>query len=140
MITDSTNRKFIRPEEVLDLVAKVKRGEFYSAIFERAAAKCPHCGKADKKWNGLEVCPICGTPLSKERETLAQNGVRNPQNSDIVPKGTGESAAQARTDGRVKYYDPNIINANGTRGGYRQFYAANVKRLKIEGVEYIVLR
>lgn len=139
-ITDSNERRFVRPEEVEALIDTVRNGEFYSVIFERAAAKCPVCGKSNKKWNGLDYCPICGAALSKERETLAQNGVHNPQNAEYIPNGNGESARQAREDGRIKYYDPQVENANGTRGAYRQFYAVNVRRLKIRGVEYIVVR
>lgn len=132
--------KFIRSTDVANLIDTIKNGEFYSVVFERAAAKCPHCNKSNKKWNGLDVCPICGTPLSKERETLAQNGVAHPQNDEIAPKGTGETTKQAREDGRIKYYDPRIVNANGTRGGYRQFYAENAKKLVVHGVDYIVVK
>jgi hypothetical protein len=134
----ATNEIIINASDVIPLINAIKGGEFYSVVFERAAAKCPNCGKSNKKWNGLDVCPICGTPLSKERETLAQNGVHNPQNEAITPKGVGETTAEAKLDGRVKYYDPQIVNADGTRGGYRQFYAVNVKRMRISGKTYIV--
>jgi len=139
-ITSADNRKFVKVADVEKLIDTVKNGEFYSVIFDRVAPKCPNCGKSNKKWIGLDVCPICGTPLSKERESLAQNGVHNPQNEAITPKGVGETTAEARQDGRIKYYDPMLENKNGTRGGYRQFYAVNVKRLKIRGIEYIVVK
>lgn len=124
--------------DVESIINTVKNGEFYSVVFTRTAPKCLHCGKSNKKWVGLTHCPICGEPLSLERETLAQNGVHNPQNEEITPKGTGESAKEARADGRIKYYDPQILNANGTRGGYRQFHISSVKRLRVRGDEYEV--
>ena len=131
-VTTSAVKKFVSIGEVPAIIGTVKGGEFYSVVFKRAMAKCPHCGKANKKWNDLEFCPICGAPLSKERETLAQNSVRNPKLAEIAPKGTGESSREAREHGRIKYYDPAICQ-------YRQFYIVNVKRLKVKGVEYIVL-
>ena len=130
--------KFIRPEEVMSLVKSVPNGRFISVVFERAAAKCPVCGKSNKKWNDLEFCPECGAKLSKERESLCQFGIHNPQNEAIAPKGTGESAKEAMLDGRIKYYDPQIRNANGTLGGYRQCYAHNVKKMVIDHIEYRV--
>ena len=134
----SNTVKYISQDEVVDLVKSVPNGRLISVLFERAAAKCPVCGKSDRKWNGLEFCPNCGARLSKERESLCQFGIRNPQNTDIAPKGTGESAREAMADGRIKYYDPQVKNANGTVGGYRQCYAYNVKRMVINHVEYRV--
>lgn len=131
-------RKFVTKEAVLALVRSVQSGEFYSMIFERVAPKCPVCGKSDKKWAGLEKCPHCGAVLSKERETLAQNGVAHPTHCE-EPKGVGESAKDAALLGRIKYFDPKVVNADGTLGNYRQCYAKNVKRLKIRGTEYVVL-
>lgn len=132
-ITSADNRKFVKVADVEKLIGTVKNGEFYSVIFERVAPKCSNCGKSNKKWIGLDTCPICDTPLSKERESLAQNGVHNPQDETITPKGIGETTAEARECGRIKYYDPILEN-------YRQFYAVNVKRLKIRGIEYIVVK
>ena len=113
------------------IIDSVKNGEFFAVTFTRTAPKCEHCGKSNKKWIGLTHCPICGAPLSLERETLAQKGVAHPQNTAITPNGNGESAKEARADGRIKYYDPQICQ-------YRQFHISNVRRLKVKGIEYIV--
>ena len=131
-------KKFVTKNEVMDLINSVPNGRFISVIFQRVAPKCPKCGKSNKKWNGLSVCPDCGEPLSYERESLCQFGIRNPQDEANTPKGTGESAKDAKLAGRIKYYDPQVKNANGTLGGYRQCYAENVKRMVIDHTEYVV--
>ena len=132
--------KFITPAEVKSLVKSVKHGQFFSMVFDRVAPKCTACGKSNKRWHSLTHCPECGAPLSFERETLAQLGVHNPSNTDVTPKGTGESAQEALDDGRVKYFDPQIDNHNGTHGAYRQCAIENIKRLKVNGEEYIVTK
>lgn len=129
--TVKQNAVVIAKSMVASIIGLVKSGEFYAVTFTRTAPKCLKCGKSNKKWIGLTHCPICGEPLSLERETLAQNGVAHPQNTSLTPNGNGESAKEARADGRIKYYDPQICQ-------YRQFYAESVKRLKVRGVEYIV--
>ena len=130
--------KFIHKDEVIGLIKSVPRGRFISVVFERVAPKCPVCGKSDKKWQGLDECPYCKAKLSKERESLCQFGVSRPQDEKNTPKGIGESAKDAMADGRIKYYDPQIKNPNGTLGGYRQCYANNVKKLVIDHIEYQV--
>ena len=130
--------KFITPSEVVSLVKSVKHGQFFSMVFRRVAPKCTACGKSNKKWWGFTHCPECGAPLSFERETLAQTGVHNPSNTDITPKGVGETAQEALACGRIKYFDPQVQNPNGTLGGYRQCAAVNVLKLKVGGEEYIV--
>lgn len=134
----ATVKKFITTQEVEGLVRGIKRGQLFSMHFKRVAPKCPVCGKSNKKWQGLTHCPECGAELSLERETMAQLGVHNPSNTDITPKGTGESAQEALADGRIKYFDMNV-KENGKRGGFRQAAIENVTRLTIEGVDYFVM-
>ena len=135
----ATVKKFITTQEVEGLVRGIKRGQLFSMHFKRVAPKCPVCGKSNKKWQGLTHCPECGAELSLERETMAQLGVHNPSNTDITPKGTGESAQEALADGRIKYFDMNVVDGNGKRGGFRQAAIENVTRLTIEGVDYFVM-
>ncbi|MBR2771882.1 MAG: hypothetical protein IKD78_07705 [Bacteroidales bacterium] len=131
-------KKIVSKSDVMSLIQSVPRGRFISVVFERVAPKCPVCGKSDKKWAGLDECPFCKAKLSKERESLCQFGVSHPQDESNTPKGTGETAKQAMADGRIKYYDPQIKNANGTLGGYRQCRAENIKRMVIDHIEYQV--
>ncbi|MBR4315729.1 MAG: hypothetical protein IKP65_01980 [Alphaproteobacteria bacterium] len=126
--------KFIRPVEVKNLINTIKKGKFFSLFFERVAPKCPHCNKSNKKWKGLTHCPICGTELSLERESIAQLGIYNPRDNSIAPKGTGISAKEALEDNLLKYYD---TNAEG-KGGYRTARIENIRRITYEGVDYFV--
>jgi hypothetical protein len=85
----------------------------------------------------LTHCPICGEPLSYDRETIAQKGVRNPADH-IKLTGTGISAKEALDMNVIKYYDVNAIDKDGNKGGYRSARIENIKRIKANGVEYVV--
>ena len=126
--------KFIRPSEIKNFISTIQKGKFFSLFFERVAPKCPHCEKSNKKWQGLTHCPICGTELSLERESLAQLGVYNPQDKNQKPTGTGISAKEALQNNLLKYYDMNA----GSKGGYRTARIENIRRITYEGVDYFV--
>jgi len=133
----------INAAAVRELIEReVVNGQIFTMVFDRVAAKCPHCNKANKKWNGLEVCPVCGTPLSKERFTRAQLGVTNPANCTKPGEGAykGESGEEALEKGRLKYFDMGVKNNDGTFGGYRQAVIENIKKLHINGVDYEVVK
>ena len=134
-------RRFINASDVIALIQKVTKGQLISMSFKRVAPKCLNCGKSDKKWakEGLTRCPHCGGELSFERETLAQFGVAHPSNTAITPKGIGESAQEAFKDNRIKFFDMNVLDENGNRGGYRQCRVENVHRMTIDHVDYYVL-
>lgn len=135
--------KYVTSADVLALIEKeVKNGQMFSMVFDRVAAKCPHCGKSNKKWNALERCPICGEVLSKERFTRAQLGVQNPANCTKPGQGQfiGESGEEALEKGRLKYFDMDVVNNDGTRGCYRQTRIDNIKRLNINHDEYLVIK
>lgn len=127
----------ISSADVLDIINTVSAGEFISITFTRVAPKCKCCGASNKKWIGETRCPECGGELSLERFTMAQFGVHNPSHCD-APKGTGESNKQANTKGRLKFFDMNAENPDGTRGCYRQCHIDLIKRMAVKGVEYIV--
>lgn len=135
-------KKYITSAVLITLIDTVKNGEMFTMVFDRAAAKCPHCGKSNKKWNGLDRCPICGEVLSKERFTRAQLGVQNPANCTKPGQGQfiGESGEEALAKGRLKYFDMDVVNADGSRGNYRQAVIDNILRLKIRGDEYVVIK
>lgn len=138
----ASTKRFISASEIESLIATLGRGELFSIHFERVAPKCQSCGKSNKKWlaEGLTHCPICGGELSFERESHAQLGVAHPSNELITPRGVGESAKDALEEGRLKYFDMDVVDPrNGKRGGYRQAAIENIKRITIKGVDYFVM-
>ena len=129
----------INANDILALLDTVQAGEFVSLTFTRVAPKCKCCGASNKKWIGETRCPECGGELSLERFTMAQFGVHNPSHC-AAPKGTGESNKQANAKGRLKFFDMNAENADGTHGCYRQCHIDHIKRLAVKGVEYTVVK
>ena len=88
--------------------------------------------------NGAEFIHISfikadGTP----RESTCQLHVQNPRNTDLTPKGTGESAKEAMQDGRIKFYEPH--HPGDMNGVYRQCRISRVNTIKIHGVVYEVI-
>ena len=104
-------KQVISESQIAEVVARFERGEFVSIIFT----------KAD------------GT----RRTALAQFGVAKPVNAP-APKGTGESAQEALTRGRVKFFDASVENPDGTRGGYRQALFSRILTITGAGITYIV--
>ena len=104
-------KQVITEAEIPAVIARFERGEFVSIIFT----------KAD------------GT----RRTATAQFGVANPTNAP-APKGTGESAAEALTRGRVKFFDASVENPDGTHGGYRQALFSRILTITGNGTTYIV--
>ena len=133
--------KYVNSADVKNLIDTVKNGELFTMSFERLAAKCPKCNKANKKWNDLEFCPICGERLSKERWTRAQLGVVNPTHTTKPGQGLykGESGEEALADGRLKYFDMDAPAKEG-QGNYRQCAIDKILQLKIRGEEYKVIK
>ena len=104
-------KQVITEQEIVEVINRFERGEFVSIIFT----------KAD------------GT----RRTALAQFGVANPVNAP-APKGTGESAKEALTRGRLKFFDASVENPDGTRGGYRQALFSRILTITGNGITYIV--
>ena len=130
----SAMMKFITRDKVADLIGSVQHGQFFSLIFERALPKCNSCGEKSKAWlaSKPQVCPHCGGVVSYVREALAQTGVAHPQNKAITPKGVGETFAQKRAKGLIGFYDP-------VAKGYRECRAENIRSVKCNGDEYVVV-
>lgn len=103
-------KQVITEAEIPAVIARFERGEFVSIIFT----------KAD------------GT----RRTATAQFGVANPTNAP-APKGTGESAAEALTRGRVKFFDASVENPDRNA---RRLSASFSRILTItgNGITYIV--
>ncbi|NCB47920.1 hypothetical protein EOM81_13035 [bacterium] len=133
-------KQFVSSAEVQSLIDGVIDGQIFSLIFDRVAPKCSACDKSNKKWAGLDRCPVCGEVLSKERFTRAQKGVSNP--STAMKPGTGlyagVSAQEAAQNGILKFFDMDAKNKAGGRGDYRSARFETIKRLAISGTEYIV--
>ena len=71
------------------------------------------------------------------RKATAQLHVSNPRNTEITPKGTGESAKEALKSGRIKFYEPH--HPGDMEGVYRQCRIDRVHSMKIRGVLYKVI-
>ena len=131
---DSAMKKFITRDEVADLIGSVQHGQFFSLVFDRALPKCNSCGAKSKSWltSKPQTCPHCGGVVSYVREALAQTGVAHPQDKTIAPKGVGETFAQKRAKGLIGFYDP-------IAKGYRECRAENIRSVKCNGDEYVVV-
>ena len=131
----SAMMKFITRDEVASLIScSVQHGQFFSLIFDRALPKCDSCGSKSKAWlaSRPQTCPHCGGVVSYVREALAQTGVAHPQDKTIAPKGVGETFAQKRAKGLIGFYDP-------IAKGYRECRAENIRSVKCNGDEYVVV-
>lgn len=125
---------------ILDLVHSIPNGRMFSMIFVRKAAKCEHCNTSNESWNDYHKCPICGSELSKTRYSRVQLGVKNPKNCTKPGQGAfiGESGETALKNGRLKYFDMDVVNKDGSRGNYRQCVISNIKEIHLNGEIYIV--
>lgn len=126
--------------KVLELIHSIPNGRMFAMIFIRKAAKCENCKKSKEEWNKLDNCPICGGSLSKERYSRIQLGVKNPKNCVKPGYGQfiGESNEEALKAGRLKYFDMDVINKDGSRGCYRQCVISNIKEIRLNGQVYFV--
>ena len=104
-------KQIITEAEIPEVINRFERGEFVSITFTKADGS--------------------------RRVALAQFGVANPTNAP-APKGTGESAKEALTRGRVKFFDASVVNPDGTRGGYRSAVFTRIITIVGSGVTYIV--
>ena len=133
--------RFVKSAEVNALIASLNKGEIFSLFFERVAPKCLSCNKSNKKWKGLTHCPICGEPLSLERESMGQKGIENPADKADKPNGNGVSAELAEELWNVlKYYDMNAVSNNGVKGAYRSCRIDNIKRITFRHTDYYVIK
>ena len=96
-------------------MATLKRSEI--ATFIRTI---PH-----GKFVGIEFVKADGT----ERSAQVCFGVRNPHNVTKPGEGIrkGVSFNEAISNGTLKFFEANVVNPNGTKGGYR---SAKIDRIK----------
>jgi len=125
----------IKVEEIVRQIRKVAGDKIFAMTYERVAAKCPFCGKSNKKWNELDECPICGTKLSKFRDATCRLGVTDPKNCTAPGKGKfiGESFEEALAKGNLKYFDMNAENKDETIGCYRTAKIEKIKEIRMDG-------
>lgn len=72
------------------------------------------------------------------RHAICQLGVHSPT-SLKHPTGAGESAAEALEKGRVKYFEPNHKNDDGTTSpAYRQAALSRIYTITTDGKTYVV--
>lgn len=104
-------RSYITVEDIPAAVSNISKGEFFGIVFR-------------KKDGTL-------------RKARAQRGVYNPAHAP-APKGTGETTAKALSAGRLKFFDSSVINADGSRGNYRQARFAAILEICYRKTLYIV--
>ena len=104
-------RIIITEQEIVDTIKSINKGAFAGITFKKADGTI--------------------------RTAQAQFGVYNPANV-AAPNGTGETAKQALTAGRLKFFDASVVNADGSRGGYRQALFGRVLSICHRGKLYIV--
>ena len=121
------------------LIHSIKDGVMFGITYTRRTPKCPGCGRSLKSFVGKTNCHFCGSELSFERVTCAQKGVVNPSNATPPGKGkfAGLSAAEAeKLYDLFKHYD---VNANGGKGDYRSCGFGEIKSVRYNGEEHIVI-
>ena len=105
----------IRRSDVADFVRAIKRGKFVHIEFVKA--------------NG------------EFRKATVQFGVVNPANVTAPGKGVrkGVSFEDALEQGVIKFYEPNKINENGTRGAYRSARIDTLVSITSNGVKHQII-
>ena len=128
---------------IKSLIHSIKDGVMFGITYTRKTPKCPGCGRSLKSFVGKTNCHFCGSELSLERVTCAQKGVVNPGNPSVTKPGKGWfdglSAEEAeRLYDIFKHYDCNAKSKDG-KGDYRSCGFRNIKSVRHNGFEYIVI-
>ena len=76
----------------------------------------------------------------EHREAVVQFGVQNPAHVTAPGQGVREGVSfdDAVTKGVLKFYEPNKVNPNGTRGAYRSARIDSIISVTAEGKKYII--
>ena len=132
----------ISAADVKNLIHAIPNGLIFSMEYVYKHPYCSECGMKSVKFkSGLTTCPKCGGAVKFKRVTLAQKRVSNPANCTKPGHGAfdGISAEEAEFKYNLfKHYDRNAKNDDGTRGCYRCAGFENIRKLKINGIKYIV--
>lgn len=124
--------------QVVDFLRKVAKDKIFSMIYKRTAPKCSSCGRSNKKWEGIDVCPHCGGQITKYRFATCKLGVTDPQHTTKPGQGKfkGESFEEALAKGRMIYFDMNAETKDGFKGDYRSCRIENIKEIRSNGQVY----
>ena len=129
--------KTLSVKEAIEKLVENGRNRIFSVTYKRANAKCTVCGRSNKKFNDLDVCPHCSGKLTKFRVGTGKIGVTDPKHA--LKPGTGqfigESFEDALKAGRFKYFD---MNSDEGKGDYRQFRVENLFSIKVNGESFLV--
>ena len=93
---------------------------------------------------GIENGRMIGIEFIKangeRREAVVQFGVQHPAHVTAPGQGVreGVSFAEAVEKGVLKFYEPNKVNPNGTRGAYRSARIDSIISLTANGQRYII--
>ena len=123
----------INRNSVEALIDGIKNGVMFGVTFNRRTPKCPKCGRSLKSFVGKNTCHFCGSSLSFEGHSVAQKGVHK---ATAKASRHGISAKTAKSAyGLLQFYN---VNADKKKGGYRSCGFAQIKSIRLNGVEYIV--
>jgi hypothetical protein len=134
--------KSIKRSEALDIILK-SASRYFGVFYKREMPKCLKCNKANKKWQGMTKCPVCGSELSLYRTASGQIGVQNPR-VGVTKPGTGAASPTGGFNdrlaeyGNITYYDSIRDDAGEMKKDYRTFKLANLMRLSFAGEKYVV--
>jgi len=63
------SKKFVRRNEIENLINAVKIKTVFGLSYKRVAPKCVDCGSSSKSWVGNDICPKCGGTLQYVNNT-----------------------------------------------------------------------
>jgi len=141
-------RKVIKAAELVKFLEENAKTNIFSLTHKRVNPKCRGCGYSNAKLQGMSYCPKCGGGITELATHAAKIHVSNPQHVTKPGQGKfiGESFEQRLERGRMTYFAMNAvakIEKDGTetkvlKGNYRQCYVDMVKKVVVNGVEYMV--
>lgn len=124
--------------KVVAFLDAIKNGKMYGLKFTRRTPKCTACGRSLKSFVGKTHCHMCGGELSFERVSIAQKGVKKAPKRVNAVNSKSPAVAKAKY-GLHRFYDRNAKNDDGTRGDYRSCGYDEIKSIRIDGVEYVII-
>ena len=124
--------------KVIAFLDAIKNGKIYGLKFARRTPKCTACGRSLKSFIGKTHCHMCGGELSFERVSIAQKGVKKAPKRVNAVNSKSPAVVKAKY-GLHQFYDRNAKNDDGTRGDYRSCGFDEIKSIRIDGVEYVIV-
>lgn len=134
MAKKSYNQVVINRNAVKSLIDSIKNGKMFGVTFTRRTPKCPKCGRSLKSFIGKTTCHFCGSELSYEGRSVAQKGVHKPT-ANASRRGISAKTAE-EVYGLLQFWN---CNAEKKKGSYRSCGFTEIKSIRKDGIEYIVI-